>query len=163
MDINLWISILFAIPLAIVANIFTPKVQSWLESRGKKRSKARVTQLKTELEQLKYYKANPELFTQYLLGVVIKTTFVGSIIGIIAALAYMITRVAKDFFYVYDYLYIDVLEVVLQFSSQIVSMFGAVIIINICGNALRVMHSMKNYIAVSEQLECQITESENEC
>ncbi|WP_022947330.1 hypothetical protein [Methylohalobius crimeensis] len=42
MSIDLWISIALAIPLAIVANLFTPKLQKWLDSRLERSKKAKI-------------------------------------------------------------------------------------------------------------------------
>ncbi len=156
MDINLWISVFLAIPLAIVANVFTPKVQVWLEGRGKKRSKKRVAQLQSELDQLGHYHDYPEKFNQYLLGVVIRATFTGSLVGIIAAITYILSRLGRTF------VNIEFVYFLVQFSGQFVSMVGAMIIINICSGAIRTMNRMRNYSTVSQQLKAQISES-SEC
>lgn len=63
MSVDLWVSIAVAIPLAIIANIATPKVQRWLDSRtetskkrkteiAQKRREAEVRFLQKELEEI---------------------------------------------------------------------------------------------------------------
>ena len=57
MSIDLWVSIALAIPLAIVANLFTPKLQTWLDARLERSKKAKLEKKansrKAQLESLK--------------------------------------------------------------------------------------------------------------
>ena len=54
MGIDLWISIALAIPLAIVANLFTPKLQKWLDARLERSKKAKIEKkMKLESYSLK--------------------------------------------------------------------------------------------------------------
>jgi len=156
LDINLWISVLLAIPLAIIANIYTPRVQYWLESRGQKRSKKRIQQLEVELEELKDFYENPEKFHQYLLGVVIRATYIGSIVGIFAGITYVLSRFAREF------IHINFVNFIFSISGQLVSMIGAMMIINVCSSAIRIITNMKNYPSVSVQLLSQISQDNEE-
>ncbi|HFQ5086906.1 TPA: hypothetical protein ACGUVT_004536 [Vibrio vulnificus] len=82
MSVDLWISIALAIPLAIIANLFTPRFQRWLDSRLErskkakieKREKARNAQLKhlkMEFEEVsKYYADKTELNLLFLVSLV---------------------------------------------------------------------------------------------
>lgn len=154
MSIDLWVSVGLAIPLAVIANIFTPKIQSWLEGRGKKRSKQRTQELQKELDELTEYQESPEKFHQYLLGVVIRATYIGSLVGIFAGITYILTRFAREF------IYFDFANIVFSLTGQVVSMIGAVMIINVCGEAIRRINSLKNYSSVSSDLESKLKQSE---
>ena len=52
MDTGFWIGILLAVPLAIVANLLTPKVQSWLAARGATKIAKRHDKLRAEYKKV---------------------------------------------------------------------------------------------------------------
>jgi len=60
LNIDLWISIALAIPLAIVANLFTPKLQRWLDARLERSKKAKIEK-KEAARQLQLYNLRKEL------------------------------------------------------------------------------------------------------
>ncbi|WP_027672559.1 hypothetical protein [Rheinheimera baltica] len=90
MSIDLWVSIALAIPLAIVANLFTPLLQKWLDSRLERSKKAKIESKqiarKLQLEKLnkelievsKYHSDKNELNQLYLVSL-IKIAMYGAI------------------------------------------------------------------------------------
>lgn len=78
MSVDLWISVALAIPLAIAANIVTPRVQHWLDARlskGRERkvaeqSQKRQTQvalLRKEYDEVATLHADPAKLTHHYL------------------------------------------------------------------------------------------------
>ena len=54
------ISLLAAIPLAIVSNLLTPRVQNWISSRSETKKQKRYKMLEQELTRIKTFVENPE-------------------------------------------------------------------------------------------------------
>lgn len=94
---DLWISIALAIPLAIVANLFTPRFQGWLDSRLErskkekleKRQKARQEQLKglrKELTEVTLHHSDKQEMNQLFLTSLIKVAMYGALGSIYGAM-----------------------------------------------------------------------------
>ena len=86
-----WIGLLVSIPIAIATNLVTPKIQRWLDRNNKRKALEKTKNLLAEFNEVEIYRNNPHEFTQYLIYVGIKITFIGSLVGIIVALPYMIS------------------------------------------------------------------------
>jgi uncharacterized membrane protein YhiD involved in acid resistance len=97
LSIDLWISIAVAIPLAIVANLFTPKLQKWLDSRLEqskrakleKKQNARSEQLKMlrlELDEVTNYHADKYELNQLFLTSLIKVAMYGALASVYGAI-----------------------------------------------------------------------------
>lgn len=59
-DINWAISLFAAIPLAVVANLLTPKVANWIGRRSGEKSRKRMEELQLELNRTHSFYSNPE-------------------------------------------------------------------------------------------------------
>lgn len=90
MSADLWLSVALAIPLAIAANIITPKVQRWLESRafkGKeqkaakqaKQRQAQLESMKAELEETKALYADKTKLIHLNLIALLRVTLYGAL------------------------------------------------------------------------------------
>jgi len=113
MSIDL-LSILLSIPLAIIANIFTPKVQEWLNSRNNKKSveKQQEDSKKDSQEDIELIKdrlitigilCTPLLFMIISLGIIDDTVFMLFFIIFFASSIYLILRLIKRSMYVLKY------------------------------------------------------------
>lgn len=65
-DINWALSLLAAIPLSIVANMITPKVQNWFGRRSGDKARKRIDELEHELDNIEKFIENKENFYLYL-------------------------------------------------------------------------------------------------
>lgn len=151
MNIDLWISIALAIPLAVVANILTPKFQKRVDSYLQNYSKVRIKQkikdkelqlskLQEEVLELKIYRDNKAEFNNVLLIALIKIAIYGAMLslynGMFFALKYLsIAHVDLG------KTALDTLSLFVQFSTLLV----AVIIFNTCSKALRTYNKVKNF------------------
>jgi hypothetical protein len=84
-----------------------------------------------------FYRRNPVEFTQYLVQVAIKNTFIGAAVGIVAGLIYALACVL-DFgpSYAREMLYL---------VGQIVAVMSSVMIVNICRPALGLWHKVQHF------------------
>jgi ribosomal protein L17 len=74
MSIDLWISVALAIPLAVVANLATPKFQQWLDTRASK-GKERKTEKEQKKRQAQLVNLEKELIeTESLISMPAKLT-----------------------------------------------------------------------------------------
>lgn len=97
MSVDLWISVALAIPLAIAANIATPRVQRWLDARlseGRKRKvaeqsqkrQAQVVALRKEYDEVAALHADPSKLTHHYLATLLWIAFYGAFGSIYGAL-----------------------------------------------------------------------------
>ena len=59
-EINWAISLLAGIPLAVFANLITPRVANYISKISKKRNNKRISKIKSELEEVELLVNNPE-------------------------------------------------------------------------------------------------------
>lgn len=151
MNIDLWISVALAIPLAVVANILTPKIQNrfdtYLQNYSKVRTKQKIkdkelqlTKLQQEILELKVYRDNKAEFNNVLLIALIKIAIYGAMLslynGMFFALKYLsIAHVDLG------KAALDTLSLFVQLSTLVV----AVIIFNTCSKSLRTYSKVKNF------------------
>ena len=97
MSIDLWISVALAIPLAIAANMATPRVQRWLDSRlskGKERKiaeqsekrKEQLFSLQKEYDEVSLLHADPSKLTHHYLDTLLWVAFFGAFGSIYGAI-----------------------------------------------------------------------------
>lgn len=134
-----WIGLLLSIPIAIATNLATPRIQKWLEVSSKKRAVEKTKDLQEEYQRILVYVNNPDEFTSYLLFVVIRTTLIGSVVGIISGLAYVAGQLSSSLFYVYE------ISGFIYAAAQIISIIGALMIVNICRTAASTWYKVKNF------------------
>lgn len=147
MKIDLWITILLAIPLSIAGNILTPKITAWYEKRSNKSKKIKLeksrsrkinqlNKLKKESQKVTEYYDNQQSFNQLLLITIIK-------ISLSAALAIMygalILLMEKAPYFSGSYL---------AFPSvllALVIMLSCLSIMKLCNDALNIHKKIKNF------------------
>ena len=93
-DGQFWLGLAFAIPLSIVANLFTPRIQDWLAKRSAAASVKRETAKAAEHARVAEYLAEPARFNSFLLTTLLVATMLGAGIGVFSALLYMLGNFA---------------------------------------------------------------------
>jgi H+/gluconate symporter-like permease len=89
MSLDLWISVAVAIPLAVLANLATPKFQKWLDaitSKGKERKiegkqkkrQAQLTLLENELKETEALVSEPSKLTNQNFNALLKVSLYGA-------------------------------------------------------------------------------------
>ena len=148
MDIWFWLGLALAIPLSILANIYTPRVQSYLDERRERISSKRFEKVKKEFEEIKYYFENKSELRNEMLAVMIRTTYILSLVGIISGLANI-----PSFQIDYDKQLLYTLFAVLPLF---ISIIGALVIVKICSDAMKLYSKVKGF----KKLEVEYVELE---
>lgn len=136
-----WTGLLLSIPIGIVTGLITPPIQRWLQARGKDKALKDLARAREELAEVTYYVENPHIFTQYLVQVAIRTTFIGAVLGILGGVAFMFgsTPLSLSFTWGVD------LQLVFIAAGQAATTMGSVMIVGICRPALRLWTRVRNY------------------
>ncbi len=87
------LGLLFAIPLGVTANLYTPKFQRWIAVKSNKRAEKQRKNIEKAYLQIKEFHTDRTKLREYLLGVIIKTTLIGAIIGILAGILYAVPQI----------------------------------------------------------------------
>jgi hypothetical protein len=154
---DLWIGILFSIPIGIATSLVTPWIQRKLDQLDKYRSLAATKRLDEEYKRIRAFRDNPHEFTQYLVQVAIRTTFTGAFVaiaaGLIFALAQAIAALATRPKTGMDYEDIRLFSTGLILIGQFVSLVGSLLIVNICRPAIGAWTKLKNFDEYSKSVE----------
>jgi hypothetical protein len=170
MDSGLFLGALLSVPTGILVGLATPAIQRRLESFGQDnalRRRVRAAKAEYELAQIATFRRRPSEFTQYLVYVGIKISFIGAAIGIFAGLSYL----TGQFLSVYQ---ADVMvraaelgratditnQRMWQFISmiptalgQLVTIVGTVMILRTAGSALTAWTRVKNFERYKKSIE----------
>lgn len=86
LDTSFWIGLAAAVPLSVLANLFTPKIQQALARKSKARAFRRSAQIKAELEEIERLTSEPGRLQTFLLESVLLITLLTSAVGVISGL-----------------------------------------------------------------------------
>lgn len=147
MKVDLWISLLLAIPLAIAANLLTPHIRSWLDRRAEKGASVRlertrrereasIARLEDEIEEIENYRGDRAKLHELLLETVIRATLYGAIGTAVASLMFTLLRVIG-----HGYLY----EAVVYSTSQFVTVVTSLMVFQVCWRGLKVIQRVRNF------------------
>jgi hypothetical protein len=123
-DGQFWLGLAFAIPLSIVANLFTPRIQDWFSKRSAASAARREATLSREQARIDEYSRNPTRFNSFLLTTLVVATMLGAGIGAFTALLYMMGTIANGR--------------VGAMLAQALSIFGGLLITGICLQAAKI-------------------------
>lgn len=119
-----WLGLAFAIPLSIIANLFTPKIQDWLSRRSSVAAKKRQVVRAKEQSRIDEYLKDPARLNTFLLTTLLVATMFGSVIGAFTALLYVMGTVADGRFG--------------SILAQGMSVFAGLFITKICFDAVNI-------------------------
>lgn len=162
MSIDLWVSIAVAIPLAIIANIGTPKVQKWLDSRTET-SKIRKTEseqkdresqlisVKKEMEDITKLHDDKTALIQEHLHSLIKISLYGAFGSIYGGIFSFVGEVGH-----WD----GVFGLSGRLGTQIVALMVGMLIYITCAKAMRIHRKVKEFETYKAESERIINELE---
>lgn len=142
-EASFWIGLLIAIPLSILANILTPRAQKWLDRRSETKQSKRAGTLRSEHAQVAALVEDQRKLHTYLLMVVVRATYIGSLVGIITGLIWAVNS------------FISYNEFI-SGAAQILAVFGAIMIVRVCGEGMQVALKVQNYPSYKERVEKQL-------
>jgi len=159
MSIDLWISIVFAIPLSIFANIVTPKLQFWIDSRAEltkkrklhvlqKRRKLQLLAIKKELDEvIKLHQDKAALIQEHLYSLIKVALY-----GAIASIYFGMFGILENSWLLHGFI---------TLSYQFISLIVGVLIFNTCIKAMRLHGKVKYYEKYKAESARLISEIEN--
>ena len=118
-----WIGLAFAIPLSILSNLATPKIQEFLAHRFQAAARRRDEQRTKDAQRILEYINEPTKLNTYLLVSLVVATLLGAMIGVFTALLFMLGTFSRN-----------------EFSTivaQTISVFSGLVITKICLDAAR--------------------------
>lgn len=147
MSVDLWISVALAIPLAIAANILTPRAQHWLDSRlsqskarkAEEQKAKRVAQLRNvekEFEEAQQLAADKANLTHHYLDALLKVAFYGAFGSIYASLFGFLGEVGR---------WEGLLGILGRIGGQVTALFVAMIIFLTCFKAAKAARRVRDF------------------
>lgn len=145
MDSSFWVGILLAVPLAIISNLLTPKVQAWLAERGSTKLAKRHDKLRADYSKVKQYKDDRTALNTFLITSVLEATFIGSAIGIVAGMIFGLNFLVG-------------LGGPFIAFGQFLAAAGAVAIVQVCLEAMRVSNRARGFAEYKARVESELGE-----
>ena len=142
---TLIVGTLLAIPIAILANILTPRIQKLLDGFSKNRALARSKRVEQEYQQVKGFRESGGDFLQHLAGVMIKAFYITIFITVMGNLSLSIPALCTA-------LDLNDMEMRPFFTTmviiaQLLLVFGGVLVLNLCSAALRTFYRVTHFEA----------------
>src|SRR4051812_13913291 len=82
-----WTGLTLSIPIGITTGLVTPAIQRWFQARGKDRALRESERAREELAEVTFYVDNPQVFTQYLVQIAIRTAFLSALLAVLSGVA----------------------------------------------------------------------------
>ncbi|MDI9634515.1 hypothetical protein QQ054_02015 [Oscillatoria amoena NRMC-F 0135] len=79
-DYKFILGLLLSLPLAIVANLLTPRIEAYWAKNNRRARQKQLEKIKQEYERLKIFNEHRYLLTEYLLLTIAKTLALGAIV-----------------------------------------------------------------------------------
>lgn len=155
MSVDLWVSVALAIPLAIIANLATPKLQKWLDERssiGKERKAEEeqkkkiipLEQLKAELKGIEELIANPAKLINQNLTALLKIALYSAFGTLYGSMFVLLGEVGQ-----WD----GISGILGRIGAQITALFVAMLVFYIAMKAIRTNNRVNKYEQYKEQTE----------
>ncbi|EPH3099971.1 hypothetical protein RG265_001153 [Providencia stuartii] len=159
MKIDLWISILLAIPLSIVSNMLTPKITAWYEKLANKNKKIKLeksisrkikqlNKLENEYKKITQYRNDKHYFNQLLLVTIIKVSLAAAMATMYGVII-LLTEKAP-------YLPTPILTLT-SILMALVIMISCLSIMKLCNDVLNMYKKIKNFPDYEENITNAIT------
>jgi hypothetical protein len=154
MTFEFWLGICASFPLSIVVNLITPPLQRWFDSKSKERSFHQLRRAREQLEQLTRFHDNPDLFTQFLVYTALKTTYVGALMTVLAALLFAVALAGGGFLGATA----GALRVegYLGSIAYVILLLASAMIMNILRPALSTWNKLRNFDEFKSRIERQL-------
>jgi hypothetical protein len=147
----LFLGVLLSVPIGFAVNLYTDRVGGFFAKRSAHSRRRRLEALRRDYEYISGLRRDTRLYYTLLLEAVLRATLVGSLAAVVAGALFVTSSLSPGF---------GVLDNLIQALGQIISVAGALLIIGICGNALRTSTKVRNYHAWSEEISRQVERAE---
>lgn len=131
--------LIISIPLSILANLYTDKVQSWVGRRNSSRAASRLDVLEREYNQAKGLKEDRGAMQIFLVARILRVAYICSVSAILAGLLFASSNlvVAAPYSFPFE-IGIEVAIGTLSTLGWLVAIIGCLAVVFQCGSALRV-------------------------
>ena len=92
LNTSFWLGLAAAIPLSILANLLTPRIQRALARRSEARAARRAAQIQAELEEIERLTKEPGRLQTFLLESVLLITLLTSAVGVLAGVFFTLSN-----------------------------------------------------------------------
>jgi hypothetical protein len=159
-SLDLWISVALAIPLAIAANVVTPRVQRWMDSRlskgrerktakQSKRRKEQLLSLQKEYEEVSSLYENPSKLTHHYLDALLWVAFFGAFGSIYGAIFSVFGELGQ---------WQGTWGVVGRMGAQTIALLTAMLIFAKSSKAIRIARRCRDFDSYSKKTKALIVE-----
>ncbi|MRR50335.1 MAG: hypothetical protein EG825_05385 [Rhodocyclaceae bacterium] len=142
LDINFWYGLAAAIPLSVVANLLTTRIQNVLARRDEKKSAKRREELLLQYARVLKLTKSPAELQIHLLHNILVITLVTSFFGVISGLLFAL----RSFF--------PNASQFLQLG-QVMSIVGGIAVITICMDAIRDTNRVRKFDLYKASVEAE--------
>ena len=157
-NLTFWIGLALSVPLAIIANLITPKIRNLLDTVDERKIKKKIQILESDLKTITNYKDNPAEVSAYLLSIIIKTTFLGAFVGVITGT----TVIFKQYFTVKIFPNASLsVNDLFTFFIVIVSISSSLVIFKLCEEGIKTYNRYSNFTEYSERVLKEIEQIKN--
>lgn len=144
MSTDFWLGLLLSIPLSVLANILTPKLETLWAHHSQRCAKKRLQKLRRDLDAVQRYRDDSQAFTEYLLITVIKVAYVTGSVGVFSIIVN--TFVPGSFS---------------SIASRLLSILAGLLIVRVSSQAIDTSQRVRNYDDFQKAIE-QLTEQAND-
>ncbi len=130
LDLGFWIGLALAIPLSVLANLLTPAAQRWFDRRNQARLARHAGDLREEYELIRSFVRDRSRLNSFLLAAVIRSTLIGSLVGIITGMVFAAASIAY-------------LGGIPNAFGQVLAVIGAIMVVRISSDGLRAWAKVK--------------------
>jgi len=131
--------LILSIPLSILANVHTDKVQTWFARRNSSRTATRLGTLNREYEQAKELKEDRGAMQIFLVARILRVTYISSVSAILSGLLFASSSLFESARFDFTFeLGIHLMTAILSLLGWLVAIIGGLAVVAQCGSALRV-------------------------
>jgi len=163
MKVDLWITILLAIPLAIIANLLTPKIKNWLDGRSETTKKLRTekqlrsrqieaNRIRNQLEEVTSFRSDTQSFHSFVLIQLVRIAFYGAVGGIYGGVFSMVGGIVG---------WSMLGEMVARFGTSIIALFTSTLIFQTSLATIRMHKRIRDFEGYKTEAEGNIKSLES--
>ena len=154
----MWVSVLLAIPLSILANLLTPRFQKMIDRASEKnrtrtiseqvaKASQQLAEILREVELVTKYHTDRPLFHQYMLVMLLRVTLYGAVGGIYGSCLGMLGEMVS---------WNGILGANSRIGVQLVALFTSMMIVIACTRAIRLHQEVRDYDKFKEESQNRI-------
>jgi hypothetical protein len=154
MEFSFWLGLLLSIPISIAVNLWTPRLQLYLDKRQETVSFKRKAKLFREYSEIVSYIFNTDKFNREMVVAIVRTTYVASLTAIIPPileLAIGSAMTLREPIRLYGD-EVGIASLIIQGIAQSISIIGSLIVVQICSRVIRLYSKVNGFVEYNKQM-----------